>query len=568
MKIVKQIAVPSPVIALAVTDEGLLAAGFGGVARLAGEEWVLLAEVPLRSVTALAVSEGVLLAGGDGGLARSGDGGRSWQRCAAPEVEGPVSSLVLSPCFADDGVALAATVDAGVLRSSDGGWSWTEANFGLPSWHVLALAWTDGETVVAATAAGLARSPNEGRAWRLIEAAPAGEYGALARLASGEVLAAPAEGPPLRSAGTLAQWSEVPGLPDAIRVSAMHVTGDRIVLGSENAGLLRSTNDGETWSQVSTVGVLCLAADERQMWLGTADGVWRSTDGGTTWDSIAPPPLHDLRRLLVVAGRPLLVGLHSAPLIAEGDGWVELESAPRPLATLADAPDGALLASSPAGLWRSADHGQTWQEVVAGPAGSVTQITFSPEGTGWAGIADGALLRSGDGGRNWERRDAPFGVLPLVALQVATGMLLAATYDARQRAISLWRSEDDGAHWTRGGDAIVSWPLVAMCGEPLTVIVGSTIAVRQVDGSWRQATVGATGFRRVVSNGETLFALAVDALWRSDDMGASWVRDDAGIAGDELLDVAWDGEVLYALSRGGRVTWREVGCPRVGGQRR
>ena len=84
-------------------------------------------------------------------------------------------------------------------------------------------------------------------------------------------------------------------------------------------------------------------------------------------------------------------------------------------------------------------------------------MTFLPDGAGWAGLTtDGALLRTGDSGQTWERLGAPFGVLPLVALQAIPGAdasspsLTAATYDGRQQAVALWRSDDGGAHWRRG----------------------------------------------------------------------------------------------------------------------
>jgi photosystem II stability/assembly factor-like uncharacterized protein len=196
--------------------------------------------------------------------------------------------------------------------------------------------------------------------------------------------------------------------------------------------------------------------------------------------------------------------------------------------------------------------------MLAGAAGQVTQATFHGD-DGWAGVTpEGALLRTRDGGQSWERRGAPFGVLPLVALQAVPGLLLAATYDARQGTVSLWRSEDAGEQWTRGGDALVSWPLVAMCADPLTAIVGSAIAVRQPDDSWRWATVGEAGFRRVVGNGATLFALATDALWRSDDLGATWTVEHSALPVAAMIDIALEGLQLRALLRGGQLAYRAI----------
>src|SRR5215213_6215594 len=163
-----RIDLPSPVLALLTSQDGLWAGGFGGVARYtAMDGWELLtAGLALRSVTALARAGGSLLAGGEGGIARSSNGGLSWQQCSVPSNIGTVTDLALSPRFEEDGTALAATLDNGILRSTDFGQSWQESSFGLQSSEVTAIAWGTDETVVAATPSGLFRSPNAGRAWR------------------------------------------------------------------------------------------------------------------------------------------------------------------------------------------------------------------------------------------------------------------------------------------------------------------------------------------------------------------------------------------------------------------
>ena len=171
-----------------------------------------------------------------------------------------------------------------------------------------------------------------------------------------------------------------------------------------------------------------------------------SQDGGETWTDLPPPPLHDLHRIQVIDGLPVISGTSSPAVINDpAGGWSILSTMPLPLTGLLASPLGALLASTPHGLYRSDDRGGTWSAVVPGTAGCVTQMTFGAEGRGWAGVTpDGGLLRTEDDGRTWKRLAAPFGVLPLVALQALSGSLIAATYDERQHAVAIWRSEDAG----------------------------------------------------------------------------------------------------------------------------
>jgi photosystem II stability/assembly factor-like uncharacterized protein len=564
------IELPTPVMTLAARRGEVYAGSWGGVARYSpGEGWApLLNGLPLRSVTALAEGAGILLAGGDGGVARSLDGGQSWRRGLVPEGTGPVSALALSPRIGEDGVAVAGTLGNGILRSTDGGQSWQTSSFGLGSADVLALAWGDDEAVVAATEEGLYQSPNGGRAWRVVPQTAGRAFVALAAEAKHVILAAPESGPPLRSTDGLANWTPLGDLPDDIQISAlMPIAESRIVLGSADHGLLLSMDDGVSWSRVAAASVMSFAANVSRIYAATNTTVLESQDGGETWMELPPPPLHDLRRLQIVDGMPLISGTNSPAVTVDANGaWITLAQMPVPSIGLFAAPDGTLFGSCPDGLFVSRDRGASWTEVIAGEDGCVTQMTFETEGRGWARLAAGdALLRTGDGGLTWERLASPFGILPLVALQAVAGpamrrsdSLIAVTYDERQQAAVVWRSEDGADRWSRGATAPTPWPVVPTCGSPAALAIGNAITVQQPDGEWRQGVVGDTGLRRIASDGSLIFALGVDALWHSDDLGLSWKGDESELPIEQTLDIALDAGTLYALQAAGRLWSRRL----------
>ena len=183
----------------------------------------------------------------------------------------------------------------------------------------------------------------------------------------------------------------------------------RTLLATAEHGLLLSHDGGCVWSVVSPRTVLSLAADGSRVYAGTDAGVMKSDDGGETWTDLPMVPLHDLHRLLLIDNAPLVAGTHSPPVIGDRGGWMVLTATPLPSTGIFVAPNGTLFVSTPDGLHRSHDRGASWESIVAGPAGCVTQMTFADDGRGWAGVTpDMTLLRSRDGGQDlvtdWRRR--------------------------------------------------------------------------------------------------------------------------------------------------------------------
>ncbi|MGQ9626781.1 MAG: WD40/YVTN/BNR-like repeat-containing protein [Anaerolineae bacterium] len=111
-----------------------------------------------------------VFAGVPGGILRSVDGGKSWYISGLPSPPPFISTLVVSPNFAQDGTLLAGTMEDGVFRSTDRGSHWSPCNFGLLDLNVLSMAispeFATDETLFVGTVSGIFRSTNGGRAWR------------------------------------------------------------------------------------------------------------------------------------------------------------------------------------------------------------------------------------------------------------------------------------------------------------------------------------------------------------------------------------------------------------------
>jgi photosystem II stability/assembly factor-like uncharacterized protein len=149
------------------------------------------------------------------------------------------------------------------------------------------------------------------------------------------------------------------------------------------------------------VHALALDADGRPLWLGAHTGLFRSEDGGRSWQKAplrAPEEPLDLMAIATHPGdaRTLYVGTHEAGVLKSTDGGRTWQAANAGLAGL----DVHGLAIDPAmpeklhaavrgtgeGLYRTTDGGVKWTRVDDGPGGEVKVLASVNIPTGMGGI--------------------------------------------------------------------------------------------------------------------------------------------------------------------------------------
>jgi photosystem II stability/assembly factor-like uncharacterized protein len=194
-----------------------------------------------------------------GGILVSSDHGDTWHVSVLPSPPPLVSSIVVSPGFANDGTALAGTLEDGVFRSNDRGRTWAPANMGLLDPCVLALQPSadlhrDGR-IYAGTSTGVFMSTNGGASWRGV--------------------ATFADAPPVT----------------CLALAPIFGKSEALFAGTEDAGLWCSEDHGETWLKIgdsvvtSTVNEILVGVDGQSVSLIvlTDSELLISHDGGQTW---------------------------------------------------------------------------------------------------------------------------------------------------------------------------------------------------------------------------------------------------------------------------------------------
>lgn len=183
--------------------------------------------------------------------------------------------------------------------------------------------------------------------------------------------------------------------------------------GPANLGLLRSSDGGHSWSEVSLGGEsdfhALTAVDERIYGLDSSTGtVKRSGDGGDTWQEGAAVAARDID---VDPGEPdRLVATTADGLMVSEDGGATFQRSqnqpPRPLVVIdhlpsADSTGPSILTGLDASgvLWSSPGHG--WSSV--GPQNGAPAAFTAVDDQTYLAAFDTDVYRSDDGGRTWEQ---------------------------------------------------------------------------------------------------------------------------------------------------------------------
>ncbi|MDJ0367814.1 hypothetical protein QMK33_21930 [Hymenobacter sp. H14-R3] len=231
---------------------------------------------------------------------------------------------------------------------------------------------------------------------------------------------------------------------------------------------------------------LALATDPatpRRVYCATYNrGLWRSEDGGDTWQPVGTP--QDYFRPLTKGALPTLATTFVAV-------------APHPDEQGRHA---VWVGTEPSGLYQSSDYGETFALVTAfGNLASRRTWSFPPRpGTHhvrwiaygldnevYVAIKLGALLRSFDGSRTFEDRrpGAPLDIHVLRTHPAAPSRLYAATGDGFLHAGHAWaESHDHGATWQYASRGLEAMPylygLAVNAGDPDDIRLAAAPSVR------------------------------------------------------------------------------------------
>ncbi len=238
-----------------------------------------------------------------------------------------------------------------------------------------------------------------------------------------------------------------------------------VAVGS--GGVWKTVNAGTTWTPVfdeeSSYSIGCVTVDPSNpnvIWVGSGenvggrhvgfgDGVYRSRDGGASWENVGLGDSQHISRIIVHPQDPSVVWV-----AAQGPLW---------------SPGGDR------GLYKTVDGGATWTRVLGGGEWTgVTDVVIDPRdpdrlyAATWqhhrtvaaymGGGPESGIHRSVDGGATWERltEGLPKGDMGKIGLAISPQNpdVLYAAIELDRRTGGVFRSGDRGSSWEKRSEAV------------------------------------------------------------------------------------------------------------------
>jgi photosystem II stability/assembly factor-like uncharacterized protein len=393
-------------VALDPADSARLYAGGSSIFRStdSGASWTALdTGIPGLTAAWLSVSPSspsTVLAATNHGILRSTDGGTSWSQITSlSDVN--ASAVAADPAHPD---TFLSALSLHVYRSSGDSATTVVSDAGLASFYTRSIATDprDDAVVYAAGPSGFARSADHGRTWSFptnlqlvimvaVDADPSTLYAI-----SGTVQ---------RSVDSGSTWSPIgTGLPQG--ATPFYIAADPRLPGTlyviVNGSVYKKAGDG-AWTarseglDPSMDFVIIDPQDSSTLYTGGPTGLFKSTDGGTSWTAvntgltglnafgIAVDPF-DSRHLFAWSSTLVFESSNGAA------NWTQLTTGPRGSRAFDPWFAGGIYASESDKVQRSTDGGKTWYPLTDGLPRTHSTLVVGARGTPYLGGPSGGVF--------------------------------------------------------------------------------------------------------------------------------------------------------------------------------
>lgn len=367
----------------------------------------------------------------------------------------------------------------------------------------------------------------------------------------------------------LAQWTSHG--PYGGTMLSLKARGSDLFTGTTN-GVFKSTDNGLHWTAANNglqrLDIAALAINSSGLFAGSAsNGVFLSSNDGNSWTnrSNGLTNLHINSLFTTTAG--IFAGTPDGVFFSSNDGmsWNSANNgipATYVIYSWAQMGDTVYAGSYGMGLFMSTDNGTNWLPVGGGfpPTTLTGPFVYSLLSDGdeiYAGTSAG-VYKSPDRGITWMSSNTGFPPgMWASALTAKPGYIFAGTHTE-----GIFVSTDNGANWSPANNGLYDWSGTSLPHGYARVnemaVSYSYILAAMFDGmyrsgnngsSWNNSSEGilATDITACVASGSLVMAgTNFTGIYTSTDQGLTWNRTNNGLAGPDVTDMTRKGSWTIA----------------------
>ena len=319
--------------------------------------------------------------------------------------------------------------------------------------------------------------------------------------------------------------------------------------------VFKSTDGGQTWQDISdglpvslkddaSGGRDVFFADDNGLWLTDGNGIYHSKPNFTApfWNKEIFPNEHS--SIAPGKARIFAYNYHGGGIFQKTNGtgvWspVFTNFQEKRVLSVSETAGGTIFIGSDRGLFKSTNSGKSWKQLHAGGWGKMVESNGVLLAT-----SQGGILRSTDDGESWALVISEGGVG--IDIERIEGGFAAINYSTIAKTRRIRTSYDGGKTW-QAIDA--GFPGQAIIDSPLPPIVAGNPAQGSTDSAWhpKEAASLVPEYKTsVIQVGENFFCGHTDGIYRSSDKGKTWKLVHPSLKG-KMFILSVSGNVIYAL---------------------
>lgn len=360
-------------------------------------------------------------------------------------------------------------------------------------------------------------------------------------------------------------WTSIAGTGVSnINCMAFNPSG-HLYIGVSLRGVWWTNNNGNTWSnnQITHDPHSGLGASIYAMGIDSQGRIFtpgfRSFDGGNSWQEINPPSFVNVYAF--GSQSQMFIGTYDGVYLSTNSAstWTARNSGIENIiinALSIDANGDMYAGSSQDGIFYSSDEGLSWSARNTGLGSlKITSIQIASNGDIYAGTEDQGVYRSTDKGITWVPAS---GNLPDLHVQTIAIGMNSELYIGTESS-GIFKSTDNGATWTAKNRNINLQYLNAglrLAGNDFLLGTQGSGIFQSPDGQsgWSAKNDGLTNLLVTdfaAGNSGDIFAGTYAGVFLSSDAGENWSPANTGIETEVILQLEPDPSGrLYALAKG------------------